>query len=231
MIDHTCGAAAGTGGTFALRQSLSLRRVQVWRDGPADAGRSGLRIHGNGDALVLEVLDHLAERSDAGDGGVAAFLQRFRVRLVGVAIIGDIAVGKALLDHIGRQRDGDRAIGIAGNRAENDEREQDEHQGSIARPSRPTRIHWSPPADALNPNAETTGAPPTHGVIYSTAGWNRPMLEDLLVRGPYNAVTDLVDAQVAAQIARGRGDKPAFIDSDRSLSYSELQTCSCRFAS
>ena len=53
------------------------------------------------------------------------------------------------------------------------------------------------------------------------------MLEDLLVRGPYNAVTDLVDAPVA----RGRGDKPAFIDSDRALSYGELQTRTCRFAS
>ena len=53
------------------------------------------------------------------------------------------------------------------------------------------------------------------------------MLEDLLVRRPYNAVTDLIDAQVA----RGLGDKVAFIDSDRSLSYGELQTRSCRFAS
>jgi 4-hydroxybenzoate-CoA ligase len=53
------------------------------------------------------------------------------------------------------------------------------------------------------------------------------MLEDLLVRRPYNAVTDLVDAQVA----RGLGDKMAFIDSDRSLSYGELQTRTCRFAS
>jgi benzoate-CoA ligase family protein len=52
------------------------------------------------------------------------------------------------------------------------------------------------------------------------------MLEDLLVRRPYNAVTDLVDAPVA----RGLGDKAAFIDSDRSLSYGELQTRSCRFA-
>jgi 4-hydroxybenzoate-CoA ligase len=57
------------------------------------------------------------------------------------------------------------------------------------------------------------------------------MLEDLLVRRPYNAVTDLIDAQVAAQVARGGGDKVAFIDSDRSLSYGELQTRTCRFAS
>ena len=53
------------------------------------------------------------------------------------------------------------------------------------------------------------------------------MLEDLLQRRPYNAVTDLIDAQVA----RGLGDKIAFIDSDRSLSYGELQARSCRFAS
>jgi 4-hydroxybenzoate-CoA ligase len=53
------------------------------------------------------------------------------------------------------------------------------------------------------------------------------MLEDLLQRRPYNAVTDLIDAQVA----RGLGDKIAFTDSDRSLSYGELQARSCRFAS
>jgi 4-hydroxybenzoate-CoA ligase len=53
------------------------------------------------------------------------------------------------------------------------------------------------------------------------------MLEDLLQRRPYNAVTDLIDAQVA----RGLGDKIAFTDSDRSLSYGELQVRTCRFAS
>jgi len=52
------------------------------------------------------------------------------------------------------------------------------------------------------------------------------MLEDLLRRRTYNAVTDLVDAQVA----RGLGDKAAFIDPDRSLSYGELQARTCRFA-
>jgi 4-hydroxybenzoate-CoA ligase len=53
------------------------------------------------------------------------------------------------------------------------------------------------------------------------------MLEDFLQRRPYNAVTDLIDAQVA----RGLGDKIAFTDSDRSLTYGELQAASCRFAS
>jgi 4-hydroxybenzoate-CoA ligase len=52
------------------------------------------------------------------------------------------------------------------------------------------------------------------------------MLEELLQRRPYNAVTDLIDAQVA----RGLAAKTAFIDSDRSLSYGELQARSCRFA-
>ena len=37
------------------------------------------------------------------------------------------------------------------------------------------------------------------------------MLEDLLQRRPYNAVTDLIDGQVA----RGLGEKIAFTDSDR----------------
>jgi 4-hydroxybenzoate-CoA ligase len=53
------------------------------------------------------------------------------------------------------------------------------------------------------------------------------MLEDLLQRRPYNAVTDLIDGQVA----RGLGEKTAFTDTDRSLSYGELQARSCRFAS
>src|SRR6266702_2463890 len=52
------------------------------------------------------------------------------------------------------------------------------------------------------------------------------MLEDLLPRRPYNAATDFVDANVA----RGLGDKVAFTDSERSLTYAQLQANSCRFA-
>src|SRR6266851_2046727 len=53
------------------------------------------------------------------------------------------------------------------------------------------------------------------------------MLEDILRRRPYNAVADFVDANVA----RGLGGKTAFMDSERSLTYAELQARSCRFAS
>jgi 4-hydroxybenzoate-CoA ligase len=53
------------------------------------------------------------------------------------------------------------------------------------------------------------------------------MLEDLLQRRPYNAVTDFIDAN----IARGLGSKIAFTDSTRTLSYGELETRSLRFAS
>src|SRR5262252_10515332 len=53
------------------------------------------------------------------------------------------------------------------------------------------------------------------------------MLEDLLQRRPYNAVTDLVDAPVE----RGLGGKAAFIDTDHTLSYGDLRAGSCRFAS
>src|SRR5262245_16478641 len=52
------------------------------------------------------------------------------------------------------------------------------------------------------------------------------MLEDVLQRRPYNAVTDFVDANVA----RGLGAKIAFTDSERSLTYAELQERSCQFA-
>jgi 4-hydroxybenzoate-CoA ligase len=52
------------------------------------------------------------------------------------------------------------------------------------------------------------------------------MLEDLLQRKPYNAVTDFVDAPVA----RGLGEKIAFLDSDRTLTYGELQARTCAFA-
>jgi 4-hydroxybenzoate-CoA ligase len=53
------------------------------------------------------------------------------------------------------------------------------------------------------------------------------MLEDLLQRRPYNAVTDLVDAPVA----RGLGDKTVFTDGECALTYGDLQANSCRFAS
>jgi 4-hydroxybenzoate-CoA ligase len=52
------------------------------------------------------------------------------------------------------------------------------------------------------------------------------MLEELLQRRPYNAAADLVDANVA----RGLGGKVAFTDSDRSLTYAQLQSRSCQFA-
>ena len=45
-------------------------------------------------------------------------------------------------------------------------------------------------------------------------------------RRPYNAASDFVDANVA----RGLGNKVAFIDPDRALTYGELQTRSVRFA-
>jgi 4-hydroxybenzoate-CoA ligase len=61
----------------------------------------------------------------------------------------------------------------------------------------------------------------------SASSGGTPMLEDLLQRRPYNAVTDLVDAPVA----RGLGAKPAFIDNDRALTYDELQARSCQFGS
>jgi 4-hydroxybenzoate-CoA ligase len=53
------------------------------------------------------------------------------------------------------------------------------------------------------------------------------MLEDLLLRRPYNAVIDLIDAPVE----RGLAGKTAFIDSDRTLTYGDLQARSCQLAS
>jgi 4-hydroxybenzoate-CoA ligase len=53
-----------------------------------------------------------------------------------------------------------------------------------------------------------------------------PPLEQFLQRRPYNAVTDFVDANVA----RGLGNKVAFIDSERSLTYAQLQEGTYRFA-
>jgi 4-hydroxybenzoate-CoA ligase len=52
------------------------------------------------------------------------------------------------------------------------------------------------------------------------------VLEDFTERRPYNAVSDLVDANVA----RGLGGKIAFIDTERSLTYGDLQARSVRFA-
>jgi 4-hydroxybenzoate-CoA ligase len=53
-----------------------------------------------------------------------------------------------------------------------------------------------------------------------------PLLEDVLQRRAYNAVTDFVDGNVA----RGLGAKVAFTDSTRSLTYGQLQEHSYRFA-
>jgi 4-hydroxybenzoate-CoA ligase len=53
-----------------------------------------------------------------------------------------------------------------------------------------------------------------------------PMLEDVLQRRPYNAANEFIDANVA----RGLGDKIAFTDSERSLTYRVLQERSWRFA-
>ena len=52
------------------------------------------------------------------------------------------------------------------------------------------------------------------------------VLEEITSRRPYNAASDFVDANVA----RGLGEKVAFIDPERSLTYSELQACTCGFA-
>src|SRR5271165_3913100 len=54
-----------------------------------------------------------------------------------------------------------------------------------------------------------------------------PMLEDLLQRRPYNAATDFIDAN----IDRGFGEKVAFTDGARSLTYGDLHDGSLRFAS
>src|ERR1700674_4471443 len=68
MVDHAGGAAARTGGVLALGHGLSLGRAQVGGDPPTDARRSSLRVHGDGDALVFEILNHGAQRSHTGDG-------------------------------------------------------------------------------------------------------------------------------------------------------------------
>src|SRR5262249_41850097 len=52
------------------------------------------------------------------------------------------------------------------------------------------------------------------------------MLEDLLQHRPYNAAVDFVDANVA----RGLGQKVAFIDPTRRLTYGELQARTYQFA-
>jgi 4-hydroxybenzoate-CoA ligase len=57
-------------------------------------------------------------------------------------------------------------------------------------------------------------------------GEDSSVLDDHLQRRPYNAAADFIDANVA----RGRGRKIAFTDSERSITYGELQARSCRFA-
>ena len=52
------------------------------------------------------------------------------------------------------------------------------------------------------------------------------MTEEFSRRRPYNAASEFIDANVA----RGLGSKLAFADGERTLTYRELQTRSCRFA-
>ncbi len=52
------------------------------------------------------------------------------------------------------------------------------------------------------------------------------MLDEFTTRRPYNAVSDFIDRHVA----QGRADKIAFHDTERSLSYGDLQKRSIRFA-
>jgi 4-hydroxybenzoate-CoA ligase len=52
------------------------------------------------------------------------------------------------------------------------------------------------------------------------------MIEEITARRRYNAASDFVDANVA----RGFGDKVAFVDPDRSITYGALQARSFRFA-
>src|SRR5258708_33275058 len=96
MVDHAGGAAARTGGVHAFAERLAFSGEQLVRDRPTDSGRSRRRVHGNGDALVAVVLDHLAERPQAGDCRRAACLQAVGHRLVLGGIIGVIVVGKAV---------------------------------------------------------------------------------------------------------------------------------------
>ena len=49
--------------------------------------------------------------------------------------------------------------------------------------------------------------------------------DDFFRRRPYNAASDMIDANVA----RGLSHKVAFVDPDRSITYGELQSRSCRF--
>jgi 4-hydroxybenzoate-CoA ligase len=53
-----------------------------------------------------------------------------------------------------------------------------------------------------------------------------PMLDDLLERRPYNAASDFIDSNVA----RGLGEKIAFADPERSLTYAQLQVRTFQFA-
>ncbi len=69
----------------------------------------------------------------------------------------------------------------------------------------------------------TRSAPAPVAAPPATAG---AALDDLLRRRPYNAASDLVDAPVA----RGLGDKVAFAQPGRSLTYGELQARTCAFA-
>jgi 4-hydroxybenzoate-CoA ligase len=71
-------------------------------------------------------------------------------------------------------------------------------------------------------------SPPRYAAVGGTSR-ERSMvnLAAITERRPYNATSDFVDANVSA----GRGDKVAFKEGARTLTYGELQKETCRFAS
>src|SRR5215471_9864134 len=60
----------------------------------------------------------------------------------------------------------------------------------------------------------------------ATTRGKRPMSDMVSDRAVYNAASDLIDRNIRA----GRGDKPAFIDRQRRLTYGELDRASARLA-
>src|SRR5258708_12176430 len=162
MVDHAGGAAARTGGVHAFAERLAFSGEQLVRDRPTDSGRSRRRVHGNGDALVAVVLDHLAERSQIGVFrrvfGRAAGVQRLDLGMIDVVVVVGIAVGESTLGHVSRQADGQRAGRHALARAETAAATEQRQREKGAAHTTPVRPIWTPgpPRSPLGPdNAET----------------------------------------------------------------------------
>jgi hypothetical protein len=98
---------------LAFCERFRLRRAQICRDRPADAGGAVSRVHRDGEALIFEGIDNRAEFLPDVLFRFLAVFERLLLGLPRRRVIEAGAIGKADLYHVARERYRERAIGGA----------------------------------------------------------------------------------------------------------------------